>query len=375
MASVYQIKFTDGVQTITIQPGTLNGPGGVLSTTDLQLYGQGTLNWGAGVDQNQLRLTENFAVEQSAPGIPQNEGDIGVTGAGINNPIPGQQWFNLTDNSMYVWDGTLWTLVGGVFTDTVAPVSPAIGDLWYDTNAPAQLKVYNGASFVSVAERYLLLDGGSMTSGADITLSGGGEILGLPAAPSGSTAAASKQYVDDQIAILSGVATLDFVDVAGDTMTGNLDMDKSSPTLTLNALSNTDARFILQENGSNRGDFIWDDSTNSVSIRKLTGGTINNDIEIQNTFIQTHSTNGKIRTPQTLGGDNIATLTTKQYVDDEIAAATAGLGGTLAEIFEQTTDPGGSAKNGDIWLDTDDVPSVYIKMNGVMRKVFPAQYS
>src|SRR5947207_2506904 len=36
----------------------------------------------------------------------------------------------------------------------------------------------------------------SFSSGANITLSGGGELLGLPAMPSGATAAVSKAYAD-----------------------------------------------------------------------------------------------------------------------------------------------------------------------------------
>lgn len=43
---------------------------------------------------------------------------------------------------------------------------------------------------------YVNVSGDSMSSAANLTFSGGGEVLGLPATPSGSTAAASKAYVD-----------------------------------------------------------------------------------------------------------------------------------------------------------------------------------
>ncbi len=43
---------------------------------------------------------------------------------------------------------------------------------------------------------YVPLAGGAMVSGANITFSGGGEVIGLPSVPSGSTAAVSKAYVD-----------------------------------------------------------------------------------------------------------------------------------------------------------------------------------
>jgi hypothetical protein len=378
MATVYQIKHTDGFRTITIQPGTLNGPGGVLTDTDLHLYGRGTLDWGAGVDQNQLRLTENFACPESitTPGQPMDSNEIGVIGSGVNNPIEGQQWFNTTDKNVYAFGSGVWKLVGGVTTGPTAPVGGIIGDLWYDTTA-VQLKVFNGVSFVSVAAKYLLLTGGSLTSGSDITLSGGGEIFGLPTVPTTAGSASSKQYVDDQISLVTGGATLDFVNTTGDTMTGDLNIFNTSPQLKLN-VSNTagDASFLFQENGSNRGDLLFNQPSDEISLRKLTGGTTNNTITLTNTFIQTHATNGKIRTPATIGADVSTTVTTKGYVDTEIAAVSGGGGPvTGAEIFEQVSDPGGAAKNGDIWLDTDDVPSIYIKMNGIMRKIFPAQYT
>lgn len=43
---------------------------------------------------------------------------------------------------------------------------------------------------------YVNVAGDSMTSAANLTFSGGGEVLGLPASPSGATAATSKAYVD-----------------------------------------------------------------------------------------------------------------------------------------------------------------------------------
>lgn len=47
-----------------------------------------------------------------------------------------------------------------------------------------------------VDSTYVNTSGDSMASAANLTFSGGGEVLGLPTVPSGSTAAASKAYVD-----------------------------------------------------------------------------------------------------------------------------------------------------------------------------------
>lgn len=46
---------------------------------------------------------------------------------------------------------------------------------------------------------YVRKAGSTMTAAANLTFSGGGEVLGLPTVPSGATAAASKAYVDNSI--------------------------------------------------------------------------------------------------------------------------------------------------------------------------------
>jgi len=63
-----------------------------------------------------------------------------------------------------------------------------------------------------------------------------------------------------------------------------------------------------------------------------------------------------------------------KYVDDAVAGVAFDTS-TVPVLFFQNADPGGSAKNGDIWIDTNDVPTTYIRVNGTMRQIFPAVYS
>jgi len=371
MATVYQIKYTDGIRTITIQPGTLNGPGGVLSDSDLQLYGQGTLAWGAGVDQNLLRLIENFACPESilVPGEPMGDAEIGVVGAGINNPNEGQQWFNTDDQKLYFYDGSIWVSGGTVVSGGAAaePIAPVLGTLWYDTDIP-QLKVYDGVAFESTAERYVLKAGDDMTG--NLTMNGGvgvSEVIGLPATPS-ATAAASKEYVDTQIAALSGSATLDFVDAVGDTMTGNLEIAKSTPELQLNATDGTsDAKVEFQNIGVISGDVTLDLTSNDLRIRRRPAGSTDNEIRMRSSYIDTTATaNGKIRTPATSGGDNSLTVTTKGYVDGEIASATAN-GATIYSSLVSSNVAGDIAVTGG---------KIYIALaTNNWKQVWPAVYS
>lgn len=368
MATVYSIKHTDGVRTITIQPGTLNGPGGVLTDSDLQLYGQGTLQWGAGVDQNQLRLIENFAVEEkvASPGTPQDETDIAVSGAGINNPVSGQQWFNLTDTNMYTYDGADWRLGGTVFSSATPPTNPVDGTLWYDT-ANDQLMVWNQdagpAAFESVADLYLLKSGDTMSG--DIAM-GGNEVTGLPAVPS-ATGASSKEYVDQEILDHFVLATGQFVDSDGTGfMTGSLTLTYVDPEIELNGVGSGSTLFF-QEGGSNRGALLVDFPDENLILRKLTGGVTNNEIKLLDTHIETDATTGKIRTPQTVGGDDDATLATKLYVDDEVAAATAG-GATVHSSLAVGT-------AGDIAITGGKIYILLVDGAADWKQVWPAVYS
>ena len=86
--TTYHIDYSDPLRTgFSINPGEFNGPGGVgTAQTSLRLYGRGALEWGESVDENLLRLNENFA-GATAPIIP----------------VAGQIWVK---QSLYVKDGS-----------------------------------------------------------------------------------------------------------------------------------------------------------------------------------------------------------------------------------------------------------------------------
>lgn len=133
MSISFLIKNTSNTSStnFTIKPGTLDGPGGLSQHTDLRLYGYGVHDWGEGVDENLYRMLENFACPQKEdndyyspraaydydstvdPILPKSEHDLGV-GNGITNPLPGQFWFNTTDEEMYYYaSSNLWKPVNG----------------------------------------------------------------------------------------------------------------------------------------------------------------------------------------------------------------------------------------------------------------------
>lgn len=84
--TTYNIDYSDPLRTgFSIVPGGLDGPGGIESHTSLRLYGRGALEWGESVDENLVRLNENFA-GATAPVVP----------------IAGQLWVR---QSLYVKNG------------------------------------------------------------------------------------------------------------------------------------------------------------------------------------------------------------------------------------------------------------------------------
>jgi hypothetical protein len=174
MAGINIVDNTDGTLTITVPPGGLDGPGGETSNSDLRIYGVGTMLWGEGINENILRVAENWACEEksASPGTPQDSTDLGP-GFGVNNPLEGQLWYNKSNEKVYFWNGTSWKLVGAI-----NPALPSYGDLTFVAGSGPcgndQLEVYNGSSWVSVALHYLPLCGGTITG--TLTIDGTGSL-------------------------------------------------------------------------------------------------------------------------------------------------------------------------------------------------------
>lgn len=60
--STYKIDFSDPLRSsFYITPGGFNGPGGSLTASTLRLYGRGATEWGEAVNEDLVRLSENFA--------------------------------------------------------------------------------------------------------------------------------------------------------------------------------------------------------------------------------------------------------------------------------------------------------------------------
>lgn len=207
--ATYVINNTAGTLSFSIKPGSYSGFGSSQKNTNLQLHGMGSLRWGKDVDSNFYKLLEHFACPRKETGdvaIPGgNPGsydrstdriwpkgpddqpiltspvmfDSRVPNSGVSDPIDGQTWYNTEDKIMYYYDATgsngngIWKKLAAVHVGPEPPENPALGDLWYHTDAGicdvldysnfsgAQLMVYdpthpeNVDGWVSVAQNYV----------------------------------------------------------------------------------------------------------------------------------------------------------------------------------------------------------------------------
>ena len=123
----YKINNTFGTLLVTLADGTID-----VATTDLTLIGKGYAGFGEKLNENLVKLLENFN-NTSAP----------------NNKIQGQLWFDQTNKTLNVYDGTKFKPAGGPTNSTTAPTNAVQGDLWFDTSN-TQLYVYNGATWTLI---------------------------------------------------------------------------------------------------------------------------------------------------------------------------------------------------------------------------------
>ena len=136
----YTITTTAGATLASIADGTVNS-----TATSLTLIGKNYAGYGIFLNENYIKLLENFT-NPSAP----------------NAPLTGQLWYDSTNALLKVYNGTIWKPISSSASGTSQPASPVVGDLWYDS-ANAQLKVWSGSAFITVGPSYTTTSG---TSGA-----------------------------------------------------------------------------------------------------------------------------------------------------------------------------------------------------------------
>jgi len=107
----YTITKTDGTTITQIVDGSLDQ-----TSTDLTLIGKNLAGYGIFINENLIKLLENFA-STSQPSYP----------------LTGQLWFDTTEDRLKVYDGTVFKVSGGTIVSKTPPSSIASGDIWIDS--------------------------------------------------------------------------------------------------------------------------------------------------------------------------------------------------------------------------------------------------
>lgn len=127
---VYKITKTDGTELTQIPDGKLD------STTSLDLIGRNSVNFGESLNENFVKLLENFA-STSSP----------------SRPIKGQLWYDSSTGRLNVYDGNGFRVTGGPIVSPIQPNNLVTGDLWIN-NQENQMFFFDGADLILVGPGY-----------------------------------------------------------------------------------------------------------------------------------------------------------------------------------------------------------------------------
>ena len=148
----YTINLTNGT---TLIPGGLSDGTIDTSHTPLVLIGKNYAGYGQFMNENFVKMLENFAYSSSPA-----------------NALVGQLWWDTTNNVMRVWTGTSWKISTGATSSPASSppgdLSALGGDLWFDSTNN-QLKVYSGSQWITIGPAATTSTGDSGTFPALIT--------------------------------------------------------------------------------------------------------------------------------------------------------------------------------------------------------------
>ena len=311
----YNITLTNGSNLVTVQDGTTN-----VNSTSLTLIGKNFAGYGAFLNENFVKLLENFS-NSTQPA----------------NALQGQVWWDSTNKLLKVFSGTVWKTVSSSQSSATQPTNPVVGDLWWDT-ANGQLKVWGGVSWVVVGPAYTAAQGQTGVA-ADVIVETGGAASHIVV----------KFYVNNTVvAVLSKDASFPVDSLSGFTVinpgfnlssVGSLgyygitdNAAKLGGVLAANYLrsdeadSTTGALSILSNTGllvGSAGDGVLSVSGSAVNLTSTVDAKDLNFYATRgNVAVKAMSISGTANEVLLLGDpvSNLA-IATKQYVDNEISGA------------------------------------------------------
>lgn len=136
----YTINRTDGTAIVTVPDGQIDQ-----ASTDIVLIGKNFSGFGEFLNENFVKILENFASD-----------------AQPTQPLTGQLWFDVTESRIKVYSGTEWKAVGTSALATSRPLDVSTGDFWFNTST-RQLYFYDGTRDYLLGPDYTASQGVSGT--------------------------------------------------------------------------------------------------------------------------------------------------------------------------------------------------------------------
>lgn len=127
----YKINTTTGNLLTEIPDGTFDN-----STTSITLLGQNVTNFGEHLNENFVKILENFA----SPTPPET-------------PVKGQVWYNTTTGRLNVFDGQVFRTSGSPIVSPTQPTQLIAGDIWIN-NSTNQIWFYDGIDLILAGPVY-----------------------------------------------------------------------------------------------------------------------------------------------------------------------------------------------------------------------------
>lgn len=127
----YTINKTDGSILATVADGQVDQ-----FSTDLTLIGKNYSGFGEALNENFIKILENFSDVSEPP-----------------NPIRGQIWFDVSELKLKVYNGLGFVPVSSATISTTQPLTLGVGDLWFD-DLNKQLFFYDGTNTILLGPDY-----------------------------------------------------------------------------------------------------------------------------------------------------------------------------------------------------------------------------
>tara|TARA_B100002019_G_scaffold288545_1_gene302358 strand:+ start:577 stop:2448 length:1872 start_codon:yes stop_codon:yes gene_type:complete len=127
----YQINKTDGSIVATVADGQIDN-----ISTDITLIGKNYSGFGESLNENFVKLLENFA-STTQP----------------TQPLKGQIWFDSTENKLKVYSGTAFVPVSSATISSTQPSTLGVGDLWFN-DVDKQLYFFDGTDTILLGPDY-----------------------------------------------------------------------------------------------------------------------------------------------------------------------------------------------------------------------------